>query len=156
MQTSSTYFLLVNFLAASVTAGVGVLGALHSEADLKAPIQINHSNQEIHILSSSRGSGRMDTEQPDNETTVSSSRGSGRVDTEQPSNDSTAWRGSGRTQTDPEDRDNNQADKSVAWRGSGRVQPNVDTELSTQTEVKVAWRGSGRVDSIQTDVNLTV
>lgn len=155
MQTSSI-FLLVNFLAASITAGVGALGTLNSEADLKPPLPINHSTQEIHILSSSRGSGRMDNERPDNDTTVSSSRGSGRLDTEQPSNDTTAWRGSGRTQTDPEDREINQVDKKLAWRGSGRVQPDLDTELSNQVEGKIAWRGSGRVDTTPTGVNLDV
>ncbi|MDJ0705165.1 MAG: hypothetical protein QNJ46_17925 [Leptolyngbyaceae cyanobacterium MO_188.B28] len=136
MQTSSTFLLLVNFLAVSLTAGVGAISALHSEADSMAPSQITQTTEGSNILSANRGSGR--------------------VNSAQISPDDIAWRGSGRIETDLADREDSQFDQRLAWRGSGRVQPNLDARLSNQIEIKVAWRGSGRVDSIQTGVNLDV
>lgn len=118
MQTSSTLFLLVNFLTVSVTAGISAFGTLPSGARLEKLLQINNPSQETPILSTNRGSGRIDTDQL--------------------GNNLTAWRGSGRTQPDPEDRDNNQMDTRLAWRGSGRIKPNLGHSDINQVSTKVA------------------
>ena len=137
MQTSSTFLLLVNFLAVSVTAGAGAFGALHSEVDLKTSSEIFPITEKINTLSANRGSGRFNAAQI--------------------SHDLTAWRGSGRSQPDPADSEqNSQSEKPLAWRGSGRVEPDSETGFGQQIEVNVAWRGSGRIGSMQTDTALDV
>ena len=132
MQTSSTLLLLANFLAVSMTAGINALGPTSSAAHLELPLQFNISNQGTPILSTNRGSGRINPEQPKATTT--------------------AWRGSGRIESDAESSDNHWSEATLAWRGSGRVEPDA-ANWSSQVGPNVAWRGSGRLDSIQTDVS---
>ena len=141
MQTSSTLFLLANFLAVSVTAGISALGQSPSAALLETPLQSKPSNQRMHILSTNRGSGRIDA---------------GRL-----AGAATAWRGSGRIQSDLETVDNNQTDVRLAWRGSGRAEsdspnePDTASYSSNPVGPTVAWRGSGRLEANQTGVNVS-
>lgn len=134
MQTSSTFFLLANFLAISLASTVSAIGAPPSEARLEAPLQINITNLKKDILSANRGSGRIDLDWRLNEPI--------------------AWRGSGRFQLAPEYRDNHQAEAKLAWRGSGRLEFKLGNNDSNQVAPKFAWRGSGRLNPNQEGVEI--
>ena len=139
MQTSSTLFLLANFLAAALTAGISALGQSPSAALLETPPQNTILNQRTPILSTNRGSGRINSDQPEKATQLG--------------NTILVWRGSGRTQSDPEE---HRADASLAWRGSGRINSNLAKEDRRRpVDQTVSWRGSGRLDPNQQTSNVS-